>query len=222
MPAKIPTKPAPRSRHQNDGDGGFNAPRGFSDAATEARGGLTVMDDAWTTDNVPAAAAIAAIHVAPKAQPILDASGKMVAFGYPGVDDDKIAMHLVAPPQGAPSSKCKAQRMAQQQAAQAAVVAPGYDWAAYQNYGEQDTPPAPACDRRPRNSPAGAAFVCSRGLLIRPLVALYASVCVSTAGPAFGAPGAVPPPGFGGSGFGGPPRPPQQWAGPPQGPPGRY
>lgn len=214
MPAKVPQKPAPRSRHQNDGDGGFNAPRGFSDAATEARGGLTVMDDAWTTDNVPAAAAIAAIHVSPQAAPILDASGKMIAFGYPGADDDKIGMHLVAPPQGAPSSTCRAQKNARQLAAQAAVPT-GYDWAAYQNYGQG----------KRTLSTRGSSIAIACALVAHSLaLSVFAFVCVRdrTAGPAFGAPGfGPPPPGFGG-GFGGPARPPQQqWPGP-QGPPGRY
>ena len=121
----------PKSRHQNDGDGGFNAPRGFADAATESKGGLTVFDEDWTTANVPAAAAIAAIHVAPKAGPIMR-EGKMVGWGYPGVDEEKLG--AVAPPQTDPLSKCKAQRLAQ---AAPTVIAPAvYDWSAYQNYGE--------------------------------------------------------------------------------------
>lgn len=126
----------PRSRHQNDGDGGFNAPRGFADAATESRTGLTVFDDDWTTANVPAAAAIAAFHEAPKAGPIMR-DGKMVGWGYPG-DDEKLG--AVAPPQGLPETKCRVMRHGGAAAAVAAGAAPPapvvpvYDWSAYQNY----------------------------------------------------------------------------------------
>jgi len=137
--ARAPPPPAPtrtpRSRHQNEGDGGFTNPRGFSDAMTESKqsgsvraqgGPLTIYDDDWHTGNVPAAAAIAHFHVAPKAGPIMR-EGKMVGWGYPGVDEAKIGQ--VAPPQGSLESKCSVQRA--QQAGQISGQLATYELSSY-------------------------------------------------------------------------------------------
>lgn len=131
IPPKAPMiqRREPKSRHQNDGDGGFNAPRGFADAATEVKTGLTVFDEAWTTTNVPAAAAIAGTNLPPKAGPIMK-DGKMIAWGVP--QDEKL-IGTVAPPQGAPESTCRAQRLAALQP-NGAPHQGQYDWNALQNF----------------------------------------------------------------------------------------
>jgi hypothetical protein len=62
-PPPPPTR-TPRSRHQNEGDGGFTNPRGFSDAMTESKdsrsmlkqgGPLSIYDDDWHSGNITAA-----------------------------------------------------------------------------------------------------------------------------------------------------------------------
>jgi len=135
IPSKAPMlKPRePKSRHQNEGDGGFTNPRGFADAAIEVTTGLNFFDDGWTTENVKAAAAIAGTDQPPKAAPIRDDSGKIIAYGIPGVDDKLSGAALVAPPQGTPESTCRAQKMAKN----GIVPQPptqSYDWSAMQSY----------------------------------------------------------------------------------------